>query len=293
MTQRALDDLIALLDLEEIEVNVFRGRSPDEPRQRMFGGQVAGQALVAAARTVERGVAHSLHAYFLRPGDVGTPILYQVDRIRDGKTFTTRRVLAIQHGKAIFGLSASFQPPEDGPDHQAPMPDAPDPESLPTWAERAQNVIDQVQNAERREWLQRERPIDTRNVDSRPLGEKRKRPPARRPDPAPMRRHLHVRHDPARHRNLAARDCVERSRLPDGEPRPRDVVPPSVPGRRVAAVRAGESVGIRGARIRNGALLHPLREARGVGGAGGIDAAGANLAVPQETQERRGEQEIA
>jgi acyl-CoA thioesterase II len=177
MPQHALDDLIALLDLEEIEVNVFRGRSPDEPRQRVYGGQVAGQALVAAARTVEHGVAHSLHAYFLRPGDVGKPILYQVDRLRDGKTFATRRVVAIQHGRAIFGLSASFQPPEAGPDHQAQMPDAPDPESLPTWAERAQSILRKVENPELRQWLQRERPIDTRNVDSRPLGQRRKRPP--------------------------------------------------------------------------------------------------------------------
>lgn len=177
MQQRALDDLIALLDLEEIEVNVFRGRSPDEPRQRVFGGQVAGQALVAAARTVDRGVVHSLHAYFMRPGDVGKPILYEVDRIRDGRTFTTRRVVAIQHGKAIFGLSASFQPPEDGPDHQMEMPDAPDPESLPTWGERAQAILEKVKNPEFRQWLQRERPIDTRNVDSRSPGEKVKRPP--------------------------------------------------------------------------------------------------------------------
>src|SRR5258705_10146479 len=98
-SQAALDGLIELLDLEELEVNIFRGRSPQEPRQRVFGGQVAGQALVAAGRTVEVGVVHSLHAYFLRPGDVAAPILYQVDRIRDGRTFTTRRVVAIQHGK--------------------------------------------------------------------------------------------------------------------------------------------------------------------------------------------------
>src|SRR6185295_7881457 len=102
----ALDDLVKLLDLEAIEVNIFRGRSPDESRQRVFGGQVAGQALVAATRTVEdpgRWV-HSLHAYFLRPGDPLVPILYEVDRIRDGRSFTTRRVVAIQHGKAIFNL---------------------------------------------------------------------------------------------------------------------------------------------------------------------------------------------
>ena len=125
----AVDGLIAILDLEELEVNVFRGRSPQENRQRVFGGQVAGQALVAAGRTVEGGSVHSLHAYFLRPGDPTKPILYQVDRIRDGRTFTTRRVVAIQHGQAIFNLAASFQPEETGPSHQIPMPDAPDPDS--------------------------------------------------------------------------------------------------------------------------------------------------------------------
>jgi len=106
---RALEQLIDILDLEQLEVNLFRGRSPDERRQRIFGGQVAGQALVAAGRTVETRVVHSLHAYFLRPGDPKVPIVYQVDRIRDGKSFTTRRVVAIQHGEAIFILSASFQ----------------------------------------------------------------------------------------------------------------------------------------------------------------------------------------
>jgi acyl-CoA thioesterase len=118
----AVDELIEILDLEELEVNIFRGRSPDENRQRVFGGQVAGQALVAAGRTVERGAVHSLHAYFLRPGDPTKPILYEVDRIRDGRTFTTRRVVAIQHGKAIFNLAASFQPDEVGPEHQIDMP---------------------------------------------------------------------------------------------------------------------------------------------------------------------------
>ena len=103
----ALDDLVKLLDLEAIEVNIFRGRSPDENRQRVFGGQVAGQALVAATRTIDEPdrFVHSLHAYFLRPGDPTVPILYEVDRIRDGKSFATRRVVAIQHGRAIFNLS--------------------------------------------------------------------------------------------------------------------------------------------------------------------------------------------
>src|SRR5437588_3864888 len=135
--ERPLDMLIGLLDLEPIEVNIFRGRSPDEERQRVFGGQVAGQALVAAGRTVEpdRRV-HSLHAYFLRPGDPDVPILYEVDRIRDGRSFTTRRVVAIQHGRAIFNLSSSFHVDEPGLDHQLPMPDAPPPDSLPTFQER-------------------------------------------------------------------------------------------------------------------------------------------------------------
>src|ERR687887_1341960 len=132
----ALDQLIDLLALEQLEVNLFRGLSPDEARQRVFGGQVAGQALVAAGRTVDRGCVHSLHAYFLRPGDPLVPIVYDVDRIRDGRSFTTRRVVAIQHGRAIFNLSASFHVEEDGFDHQFPMPDAPEPEGLPTLIER-------------------------------------------------------------------------------------------------------------------------------------------------------------
>src|SRR5690242_14705778 len=142
----ALDELIDILDLEAIEVNIFRGRSPDEQRQRVFGGQVAGQALVAAGRTVDpTRLVHSLHAYFLRPGDPLVPILYEVDRIRDGKSFTTRRVVAIQHGRAIFNLSASFHTPERGIEHQLPFPeDVPDPESLPTFQERMKPFADKM-----------------------------------------------------------------------------------------------------------------------------------------------------
>jgi hypothetical protein len=126
--------LVELLDLERIEVDIFRGRSPDENLQRVFGGQVAGQALVAAGRTVppDRPV-HSLHAYFIRPGDPDVPIVYTVDRIRDGRSFTTRRVVAVQHGRAIFALSASFQVAERGPEYQSLMPEAPDPETVPVW----------------------------------------------------------------------------------------------------------------------------------------------------------------
>jgi acyl-CoA thioesterase-2 len=135
--QKAVDQLVALLELEQLEVDIFRGLSPQVSMQRVFGGQVAGQALVAAGRTVpaDRAV-HSLHAYFLRPGDPRIPIIYTVDRIRDGRSFTSRRVVAVQHGKAIFSLSASFHVAEDGLDHQTEMPAAPDPLSLPTLDDR-------------------------------------------------------------------------------------------------------------------------------------------------------------
>jgi acyl-CoA thioesterase II len=133
--------LVDILDLERIEVDIFRGRSPVEGPQRVFGGQVAGQALVAAGRTVpdERAV-HSLHAYFIRPGDPEVPIVYTVDRTRDGRSFSTRRVTAIQHGQAIFTLSASFHRPETGLEHQVPMPEAPDPDGLPERTTRLRPV---------------------------------------------------------------------------------------------------------------------------------------------------------
>ena len=161
MPQDAVDDLVKLLDLEAIEVNMFRGVSPDEDRQRSFGGQVAGQALGAAARTVEpERQVHSLHAYFLRAGDPRVPVLYEVDRIRDGGSFTTRRVVAIQHGRAIFNMSASFQVPEEGSDHAFPMPEVPAPEELPTMRERLAHA-----GIELTPWMERPRPIDIRHVD--------------------------------------------------------------------------------------------------------------------------------
>src|ERR1700679_3199728 len=135
---KALDDLIELVDLEQIELNIFRGRSPEgERRQRVFGGQVAGQALVAAGRTVpaDRPV-HSLHAYFLRPGDPSVPLVYMVDRVRDGRSFPPGRVSAIQHGRTIFAMSASFQHYGPGPEHADPMPDVPPPETIERTNER-------------------------------------------------------------------------------------------------------------------------------------------------------------
>src|ERR1700761_7203268 len=131
MSDDALARLLTLLDLEKIEENVFRGVSPPERVQRVFGGQVLSQALVAAPRTMEAPPpCHSFHAYFLRPGDPRVPILYEVDRSRDGHSFSARRVVAIQHGAQIFILAASFQKAEEGFEHQAQMPVVPDPESL-------------------------------------------------------------------------------------------------------------------------------------------------------------------
>jgi len=138
----ALDRLLGLLDLEQIDVNIFRGRSPDETVQRVFGGQVAGQALVAAGRTVpaDRPV-HSLHAYFIRPGDPAVPLVYTVDRVRDGRSFTTRRVTAVQHGRPIFTLSASFHKAEEGLMHAMPMPQVPPPEDLRRNSERLEEAL--------------------------------------------------------------------------------------------------------------------------------------------------------
>jgi acyl-CoA thioesterase-2 len=160
--QPVLDRLVALLDLEKIEENIFRGVSPAHSPVRVFGGQVAGQALVAAGRTVpaERRV-HSLHAYFIRGGDPSVPIIYEVDRIRDGRSFTTRRVIAIQHGKAIFSLSASFQKDEPGIEHAEAMPEGvPAPETLPTLVERAEGYAIGAHS--------RPRPIDVRYVNEPP-----------------------------------------------------------------------------------------------------------------------------
>jgi acyl-CoA thioesterase-2 len=127
----AVDALLDILDLEPLERNLFRGRTPLTARSRVFGGQVVAQALVAACRTVEARQLHSLHAYFLLPGDPSIPIIYDVDRIRDGRSFTTRRVVAIQKGEAIFAMSASFHADESGYEHQIPMPDVPRPDELP------------------------------------------------------------------------------------------------------------------------------------------------------------------
>jgi len=160
----ALDELLSILDIETLELNLFRGLSPQVGWQRVFGGQVIGQALVAANRTVEGRLAHSLHAYFLRAGDPAVPIIYEVDRIRDGGSFSTRRVVAIQHGHAIFSMAASFHKQESGLEHQMAMPKVPPPEDLPSEAELKAQLIDRVPEPVKAYW-QRERPIEIRPVD--------------------------------------------------------------------------------------------------------------------------------
>jgi acyl-CoA thioesterase-2 len=174
---QTVTDLIELLDLEEIEKNHYRATSPSEGWQRVYGGQVLGQALVAASRTVpEDRHAHSLHGYFLRGGDTKVPILYTVDRIRDGRSFTTRRVVAIQHGKAIFNMAISFQIDEPGLSHQMPMPEAPDPDGLPdeselrkAWADKLPEPLEVA--------FDRERPIEVRPIDPVDVFAPEKRPP--------------------------------------------------------------------------------------------------------------------
>lgn len=197
-----LDDLVSLLALERIEENIYRGQSQDLGWGTVFGGQVLGQALSAAVRTVpaERH-AHSLHAYFLRPGDVSAPIVYDVDRIRDGGSFTTRNVKAIQHGKPILNVSASFQTDEVGFEHQDPMPDAPPPESLPTEQERVLAYAGKLP-AILRERATAPRPFEMRTTDpdTNPF----------QPAGRPAKRQLWVRavdklaDDPALHRYLLA-----------------------------------------------------------------------------------------
>jgi acyl-CoA thioesterase II len=160
----AVRDLLSILDLENLDLNLFRGRSPQAGWQRVYGGQVIGQALVAAVRTVEGRPPHSMHAYFLLPGDPKVPIIYDVDRMRDGKSFTTRRVTARQHGHPIFSMLVSFHTDEPGLDHQMPMPKVPPPESLPNESEMREKMLPTMPDPVRR-YYERERPIELRPVE--------------------------------------------------------------------------------------------------------------------------------
>ena len=158
--------LAETLQLERLEVNLFRGTTPDNRPGRIFGGQVIAQSLLAAYETVEDRVCHSLHCYFIRPGDPTVPIVFEVDRSRDGGSFTTRRVIAVQHGQQIFNLAASFQVAEEGFEHQAPMPKAPGWKDLPD--ERAVRLEMMKKHPEQfKEWMDRHQPIELRSEDAR------------------------------------------------------------------------------------------------------------------------------
>jgi len=159
---KALDALLGVLELERIDADIFRGQNEGSEWFRLFGGQVAAQALGAAQKTVDDHRVHSLHGYFLRGGDPEIPVTYTVDRIRDGASFTTRRVVAIQNGRAIFNTSISFHREEEGFEHQAEMAEVPDPDEMPSWKDRIEALTDRIPE-ERREWLRRERPIELRS----------------------------------------------------------------------------------------------------------------------------------
>ncbi len=195
-----LADLLKLLELERIEDNIFRGESRDIGSDRVFGGQVLGQALTAASYTVEGRVVHSLHAYFLRPGDVNAAIVYDVDRARDGRSFSNRRIVAVQHGRPIFNMTASFQVPEPGLEHSAPMPNVAGPEGLADVREVPDEVLRRLPEKMHR-FVTHERPFEIRPVEPIQLVD---------PRPAEPRRHIWIKavdplpDDPYLHRNLLA-----------------------------------------------------------------------------------------
>ncbi len=177
---QVLEELVQLLTLERIEENLFRGQSQDLGWGNVFGGQVLGQALSAAEQTVgESRSVHSFHSYFMRTGDASKPIVYDVDCIRDGRTFTTRRVVAIQNGKAIFSMAASFQVPEEGFDHHADKPDAPSPDGLKSEADLAREAADRIPEILRERALA-EKPIEIRPVNPQNPLKPDKQPPERR-----------------------------------------------------------------------------------------------------------------
>ncbi len=159
--EEVLAALVDLLDLEQIDLNIYRGQNEKDRPGRLFGGQVAAQSLVAAGRTVEGIPPHSLHGYFLRAGDPATPVIYSVDRIRDGRSFTTRRVVAQQYGKAIFNMAVSFHAAEPSYAHQFDMPDVPDPDSLPAFADHMKKAMSSLPE-DFRKWAARKRAVETR-----------------------------------------------------------------------------------------------------------------------------------
>lgn len=192
-------ELLDILDIEQLEVDLFRGTgSNGETSVRIFGGQVIGQALAAAYRTVPDRLCHSLHAYFIRPGNPEYPVVYQVDRARDGGSFTTRRIVALQNGKQIFNMSASFQVAEEGWDHQHQMPNVAGPEGLKTRAQLRESIVHKIPEKLRSEFL-RPRPIEVREVDPRDMV-----------DPAPQddQNHTWIRLEAARGQGPQMQHCL-------------------------------------------------------------------------------------
>ena len=315
-------DLLATLDLEELgsaqmsvqpmstagespvpmpetfaeDVTLFRGQSQKQPHGRVFGGQVLAQGVVASGRTVravEGGAdrrLHSIHAYFMRPGDDTQPITFSVERMRDGRSFSTRRVHAIQHGKPILSMSASFQTPDHGMDHQDPMPPAPDPMSVPSLAE----VFADVDHPGARH-IATERAIELRHVEGnlfvapateqvadqrvwmRAIGELPDDPLVHEAVLAYASDYSLLESDPA-----AAREGLAHTGAARGEPRPRDVVPPAGPRRRLAALRAALPLGPGRPRARHRPDVQPGRHARRDGRPGG-DAAHPRRLSPRPT----------
>jgi acyl-CoA thioesterase-2 len=173
-------DLVEILELEPLERNIYRGENRDIGTRRIYGGQVLAQSLVAAYRTVEEGRrAHSMHGYFILAGDLEIPVVYFVDRLRDGRSFTTRRVTAIQHGNAIFNMSASFHRTEEGLSHQVDMPDVPDPETLRPELDVIRAGADRIHDDRLRDLLTQDRPLDIRPVDDEDPFDASVRPPRR------------------------------------------------------------------------------------------------------------------
>ena len=289
----ALDDLVGLLDLEPLEVNLFRGVSLDPDRVRLYGGEVLAQALMAAGRTVdgERRV-HSMHAYFLKLGDPKVPVVYEVDRIRDGRSFTTRRVVAIQHGTAIFNMAASFQVDEVGPDHHDDMPDG---------ARTRDGAVDLGAARRRRRRTDRPAGLAARRRRVRHASRRRLLAAGWRPGRREARPRAWTRgsaragrlpDDPLLHTCIVAYasdlTLLGTALLPHPmtddapgvhgrQPRPRDVVPPPVPCRRLAAVPHAQPVGRGRTRLRDRAGVLRRRHARGERRAGGLCVRSASV----------------
>ena len=276
------DTLVELLDLEPIEQNIYRGRNRDTGSGRIFGGQVLAQALVAARHTIDEADrnAHSLHAYFILEGDLEIPVVYFVDCLRDGRSFTTRRVTAIQHGRAIFTLSASFHRTEKDVSHQAFIPDVPPPEELRSEVDIFREHADRLP-AHLRAILTQDRPLEFRPVEPFTFLDRTPRPPQRcfwirSPDALPTTPSttggagLRVGLRPALDGPAAARPQRSRLGRHGGLARPLALVPPSLPGGRLAPLHPRQPRRPRRAGVRGGNLLHARRAARRLGGARGL-----------------------